>query len=286
VEFDPFLYVALAAGWLAGRLVPLPDPWVRRATFATVIVLIGFLGATLHGVGLPALGREVPGALAFVALVLGLTAAAYWLLSRGRLPGRTTGAPVAPRTWSTSVALLAALGAGFALGGLVTIPAEAGLTLTLYVLLLLVGLSIRFERTGLARAWVPIASAAVGALGASVVYFAVTRLALGASLAVGLAFGWYSLAGPLVSARDGPAIGLLAFLVNFLREILTMLLAPRLGPRLGGPGLAALGGATAMDTTLPFVLRYGSEESASLALTSGLVLTVAAGLLLPGLLAV
>jgi uncharacterized membrane protein YbjE (DUF340 family) len=40
-----------------------------------------------------------------------------------------------------------------------------------------------------------------------------------------------------------------------------------------------------MDTTLFFVTRYGESEAASLSLATGLVLTVAASLLLPVLLA-
>ena len=48
-----------------------------------------------------------------------------------------------------------------------------------------------------------------------------------------------------------------------------MVLAPWAGDRLKGEGLTALGGATAMDTTLYFITRYGDREAGSLALTSG-----------------
>ena len=64
-----------------------------------------------------------------------------------------------------------------------------------------------------------------------------------------------------------------------------MLLSPVFGGRLRGEGLAAMGGATSMDTTLYFVTRYGDAEAGSLALASGLVLTVVASLVLPALLA-
>jgi uncharacterized membrane protein YbjE (DUF340 family) len=57
------------------------------------------------------------------------------------------------------------------------------------------------------------------------------------------------------------------------------------GLPLGGEGLSALGGATAMDTTLYFVTRYGDRNAGSLALASGLILTVAASLVLPFVLA-
>ncbi len=64
-----------------------------------------------------------------------------------------------------------------------------------------------------------------------------------------------------------------------------MLLAPVIGRRLRGEGLTAMGGATSMDTTLYFVVRFGDAEAASIALTSGLILTVLASLLVPLLLA-
>jgi uncharacterized membrane protein YbjE (DUF340 family) len=105
------------------------------------------------------------------------------------------------------------------------------------------------------------------------------------ALATTLGFGWYTLTGPIVATRLGATAGLLAFLTNFLREDLTMLLSPSLGPRLGPEALTAWGGATSMDTTLYFVTRYGDPDSGSLALASGLVLTLAASLLVPAVLA-
>jgi uncharacterized membrane protein YbjE (DUF340 family) len=65
-----------------------------------------------------------------------------------------------------------------------------------------------------------------------------------------------------------------------------MLLSPLLGRRLRGEGLASLGGATSMDTTLYFVVGYGDADAGSLALASGLVLTLLASLVLPAILAV
>jgi uncharacterized membrane protein YbjE (DUF340 family) len=64
-----------------------------------------------------------------------------------------------------------------------------------------------------------------------------------------------------------------------------MVLSPVAGRRLRGAGLAALGGATAMDTTLYFVTHFGDEDAGSLALATGLVLTVTASLVLPAVLA-
>jgi len=133
--------------------------------------------------------------------------------------------------------------------------------------------------------WVPLTAAGIGALLAGTLFALVSGVALPVSLATSFGFGFYSLTGPLVLARAGALLGLLAFLTNFLRENLTMVLSPVVGRRLRGEGLTALGGATAMDTTLYFVTRYGDRNAGSLALASGLILTVAASLVLPFVLA-
>ncbi len=287
MAFDPFLYVALAAGYVAGRVVRWRSPWIPRATLATVGVLVALLGASLASVGPGILAGEIPLALAFVALLIILTLAIGWAIDRPRTSAPPRPAPdSAPRPrFSVSVAFVAALAVGYALGRFVPVPSDTLIPYVLYVLLALVGFDLVLRAAGLRRLWVPLTAAVLGALGAAALLAALAGISATAALSTSLAFGFYSLAGPLVAARLGAALGLLAFLTNFLREQLTILLAPVLGPRVRGPGLTAIGGATAMDTTLFFVTRYGDEESASLALATGFVLTVAASLLLPALLA-
>jgi uncharacterized membrane protein YbjE (DUF340 family) len=286
VAFDPFLYVALAGGYLVGRVVHARSPWIPRATLATVAVLVGLLGASLDSVPSDTLLAEIPLAVGFVALILVVTIAAFLALRR---PATTTPAP-APEVplsqrASVSVGLLVALLVGVAVGRFLAVPADAAIPYVLYVLLALVGFDLVVTREGLRGVWVPLTAATVGALGAAAIFVWVVGVPATAGFSTSLGFGFYSLAGPLVAARLGSALGLLAFLTNFLREQLTMLLAPYLGPRLRGAGLASLGGATAMDTTLFFVTRYGDERSASLALATGIVLTLAASLVLPAILA-
>jgi uncharacterized membrane protein YbjE (DUF340 family) len=286
VAFDPFLYVAFAVGLIAGRLTSARPGWVPRATLGTVIVLVGLLGASLAGVPWPTLLGTIPLSLAFAAVILALTALVYLGLARWRplpvSPAATT--PPDPR-FPLSLLLLAALLLGLGVGHAVAVPADAAIPWVLYVLLALVGFDIPLRLSALRGVWAPLVAASLGAVGAAALFVVIFRLAPPIALATSLAFGFYSLAGPLVVARAGAALGLLAFLTNFLREDLTMLLSPVLGRRLRGAGLAALGGATSMDTTLYFVTRYGDPEAGSLALATGLVLTVAASLVLPALLA-
>jgi uncharacterized membrane protein YbjE (DUF340 family) len=164
-------------------------------------------------------------------------------------------------------------------------PLDGGVTFALYLLLFLVGFEIELHLSAVRRAWRPLSAALGGAVVAAFLFAVVTNSTLSVTLATTFAFGWYTLSGPLVAARAGAALGLFAFLTNFFRENLTMLTAPWAGRRMRGEGLTALGGATAMDTTLWFVVRYGDPEAGGLALTSGLVLSVLASLLLPLLLA-
>jgi uncharacterized membrane protein YbjE (DUF340 family) len=286
VAFDPFLYLALAVGLLAGWLVRPTSPWVGRLTLATIVVLVGLLGASLTGLSPGALLFTIPLALGFVALVLGLTAAACLLLVRLRPPRPSPPSPEGPRERVPfSVGLLVALAVGYAVGRAIAIPTALGIPLALYVLLFLVGFGLRLTWARLPSLWVPLSAAVAGAAGAGLAFAAATGTPLSVSLATSMGFGFYSLTGPLVEARVGAVLGLLAFLTNFLRENLTMVLSPLAGRRLRGEGLAAWGGATSMDTTLFFVTRYGDRDAGTLAIANGLILTITASLVVPLLLA-
>jgi len=286
VAIDPFLYVAFALGLVAGRLIHRRSPWIPRALVLTVIVLVGLLGASLNDVPVGALAITVPVALGFSLLVLGATAAAALLIARARpAPPLPVPGAAGPERVPLSFVLVAAVLVGFGIGRVVALPTGTTIEWALYVLLALVAFDLPLHWSGLRAVWVPLTAAVAGALVAGAVFALVTGTSLTISMATVLGFGWYTLDGPLVLARAGALLGLLAFLTNFLRENLTMVLSPVIGRRLGGEGLAALGGATSMDTTLYFVTRYGDRDAGSLALASGLVLTVAASLIVPFVLA-
>jgi uncharacterized membrane protein YbjE (DUF340 family) len=288
VEFDPYLYVAFLIGLLAGRVLRPHSPWVGRATLVTIGVLVGLLGASLAAVPVDRLLLTIPLSLAFAALILVLTIGAYALLIRWSPGAETTATGPRPRTNERvplSLLLLAALLGGYALGRVIVLPTAAAIPWALYAMLALVAFDLKLRTAALRRLWVPLTAAVAGAIAAAAVFVLLTSTSATVALATTFAFGWYTLAGPLVGARAGAVLGLLAFSTNFLREDLTMLLSPVFGRRLRGEGLVAMGGATSMDTTLYFVTRYGDADAGSLALASGLVLTVVASLVLPALLA-
>ncbi|MFO7246845.1 MAG: lysine exporter LysO family protein [Thermaerobacter sp.] len=104
---------------------------------------------------------------------------------------------------------------------------------------------------------------------------------LAAAAAAG--FGWYSLSGAMLTSLVDPAAGTLAFLGNVFRELLTFLLAVPLVRRLGPLAPVAVGGATAMDTTMPVIARASGPGAALTGFASGLLLAAAAPFLIEAL---
>ncbi|MBX5329078.1 MAG: lysine exporter LysO family protein [Candidatus Bathyarchaeota archaeon] len=96
-----------------------------------------------------------------------------------------------------------------------------------------------------------------------------------ASMAVSAGYGWYTLAGPLTNQLFGVEWGALGFTVNFLRELLTITTIS-LTVKVDKYAPIAFGGATAMDTTLPIIIRYCGADTLITAFSSGFVLSLIA----------
>jgi len=90
--------------------------------------------------------------------------------------------------------------------------------------------------------------------------------------AIGSACGWYSLSGVAVAKIWGAEVGLVAFAVNFLRELLAFCLIPLLA-RFSRLATIALCGATAADTTLPVIAKSTDPKGALVGLISGGLIT-------------
>ncbi len=101
------------------------------------------------------------------------------------------------------------------------------------------------------------------------------RINVFASMGVCAGYGWYTLAGPLAGQLFGLEWGALVFTVNLLRELATIVGASLLA-KLDKYAPIAMGGATAMDTTLPIIVRNCGQETLITAFTSDFILTVAA----------
>ncbi|HKV90583.1 MAG TPA: lysine exporter LysO family protein [Thermoplasmata archaeon] len=280
MTLDVVLYVAFAGGYVAGRLTRWRSPWIGRAATVSVGVLLFLLGVSLGNLSASSAATEVPLAVVFAAATLAVTV----LIQRGLVgPPRPGPAPPStrPADFRTPLAFVAAVAIGGAFGRGTGFVSGPWTEIVLYILLALVGFELTLDRTQLREAWVPISAAIVGGFVVAGTFFLLGVVPADVALATASAFGWYSLAGPLVAGHLGPALGLFAFLANFLRENATMVVAPWAGPRIGGRGLAAMGGATSMDTTLLFVSKYGGPGASTIGLATGIVLTTLGGVLVP-----
>lgn len=93
-------------------------------------------------------------------------------------------------------------------------------------------------------------------------------------IAIASGMGYYSLSSILLSKLCNEQIGAMALIANLFREISTILLFPLIAKFFGRIGGIASGGATAMDTTLPLIVRHSGKEMAVIAIYSGLVITL------------
>ena len=155
-------------------------------------------------------------------------------------------------------------------------------TYSLYALLFLVGMSIGFDTAcwqilrdmRFKVLFVPLAIIAGTLAGSFIAWLLIPEMSARDVLAVGAGFGYYSLSTVIITNLGNPVLGSMALLANIIREITTLLCAPLLVRFFGKLAPVASGGATAMDTTLPIIVRYTSERIGIVAVFSGMVLTV------------
>ncbi len=155
----------------------------------------------------------------------------------------------------------------------------------LHVLLLVVGMQLRssgmtlrqivMNKRGVVIALCVMVTSLAGSAIAS--YFLNIPLAQG--LALGSGFGWYSLAGVLMTDAYGPLFGAVSFLNEVMRELAAFLLIPMVIKRY--PHLAiGTGGATTLDFTLPIIQKQGGVALVPMAIVSGFILSVAVPILM------
>ena len=181
---------------------------------------------------------------------------------------------------------------GFGTSLLNTILSEYSFNLSLIALLFLMGLlfatdkeSIEKMRKAKFRILAFPLAVALGSITGGLIGGIILKIDIFASMGVCAGYGWYTLAGPLAGQLFGLEWGALGFAVNFLRELFTIA-TTSLVARLDKYAPIAMGGATAMDTTLPIIVRYCGQDTLLTAFSSGFILTMAAPFTITGLAAI
>ena len=155
-------------------------------------------------------------------------------------------------------------------------------TYILYLLMFIVGISIGADKESLSilrkANWkivlIPL-SVIIGSLGSVAIYALITQsISVKEAMAVGAGFGYYSLSSIMISELHSDSLGTIALISNIVRELITLLFAPLLMIIFGKLAPVVSGGATAMDSTLPIIIKTSGKEYGILAIFSGIVLTV------------
>lgn len=142
------------------------------------------------------------------------------------------------------------------------------------------GASLKEALASPAALAVPIATI-VGTLASSLLLIPLFSLSAGKAMALAGGFGWYSLSGVLISNLGDPVLGSASFLANMFRESLALLLIPFLG-RSRVPAMAvSVGGATAMDVTLPLIEQSAGPWIVPVSFMSGALLSLVVPFLVP-----
>jgi uncharacterized membrane protein YbjE (DUF340 family) len=142
------------------------------------------------------------------------------------------------------------------------------------------GLSLRSAFLRADTLIVPLATVA-GSLAGGLVVALLFDLSAGKGLSLSAGFGWYSLSGVLISDMGDAMLGSAAFLANMLREALALVLIPILAVSRRPYTAVGVGGATAMDVTLPLVEQCIGPDAVPVSFTSGALLSLLVPVLVP-----
>jgi len=108
----------------------------------------------------------------------------------------------------------------------------------------------------------------------------ITKWSLPDCLAIGSGFGYYSLSSILITELKTASYGLhlatelgtIALITNIIRELITLLCTPLLAKHFTPLAPICAGGATTMDTTLPVITVYVSQDLIFIAILHGILI--------------
>ncbi len=276
---------------LLGYAIPLHSRlWLARLQKLTSQMV--YLILALMGIGLAFvenLGLHLVLILQSAALFAGAICSAnllmLWWLDRKHPPLHEEQALSAQSKWQMareSLRMALVVIAGFLLGLLLekgSLPVHTWSNWALMVLLLFIGIQMR--NSGMSLKQILLNSWALKIAGSILLSSWLGGLLAGSllghswyeSLALASAFGWYSLSGIVVGGELGPVLGSIAFLNDLARELLAIILIPLLMRRHPSSAIG-LGGATALDFTLPVIQKAGGLAVVPIAVVSGFLLSL------------
>lgn len=270
--------------------------WVNRITTISLYLILLIMGISIGQ--LDDLAEKLPqiGVTAFGLSVIIHLCNILCLMAFDRFSPmvRTAHANEAlPSRWKQlwdSCILLMTVASGAILGffckGVIDFPLHSS-TYVLVVMIFCVGIQLRnsgiplrqvfLNKRGIHTALIFMASSWLGGL------IAVWLLGLNITqgLALSSGFGWYSLSSVLVNDAWGAVWGSIAFFNDLSREIFCLIAIPFF--MRNAPSTAVgLGGATALDCTLPIIQKSGGIQMVPLAISFGFIIN----LIVPFLLAI
>ncbi|MFW5890534.1 MAG: lysine exporter LysO family protein, partial [Marinilabiliaceae bacterium] len=162
-------------------------------------------------------------------------------------------------------------------------------TSVLYVMMVLVGASIGadprsreiLKKTRFHILLVPLLVIIGSLTGSLLVALLLRDMDIANGMAIGAGFGYYSLSAIFIGQISGSEMGVVALLANIIREVFTLMAAPFLVRWFGKLAAIASGGATAMDTTLPVIVKATGKDYAIISIFSGVVLSILVPVLVP-----
>lgn len=177
---------------------------------------------------------------------------------------------------------------GLILGGIFRQPITAlngVISGLLFVLLFIIGhqmslagVSLReivFNKNGLYLALTMM----ISSLFAGVVAAVMLGLSVKSGLMLSSGFGWYTLSSILNTSFIDHNFGAYSFFIDFTREVIAIILIPSLG-QCYPASFVAYSGATAMDFSLPIIKQNLHENCVLLAISSGMLLSIAVPILI------
>ncbi|QIH36160.1 lysine exporter LysO family protein [Sphingobacterium sp. DR205] len=153
-------------------------------------------------------------------------------------------------------------------------------TYVLYALMLLVGVTIGYDRellvslrkVNLSIVLVPLATIVGTLLGTFIISFFIRDWDAAESMAVGSGFGYYSLSSIFITQYKGVTLGTIALMSNLMRELLALLMAPLARKWFGPLAPISVAGATSMDTALPIITQYSGKQYVLVAIIHGILI--------------